>query len=199
MKRGGAFPATRRRSNWPRAFDRLWPLTEGRRLHKRRHVLPHRGFEIEIDVYDGELAGLVGRDRIPPEEEARAFDPPDWLSEDVTGDPAYLNESLATVDPLGLDPGVQPGGVISLDTGRRGTLNPSRTEGRRARGPGTAAAAAARTEAPARSRRHTLDSDAYRLLERARRHGVRRAILAQVDDAIAQLRGETGRAGGGDP
>jgi adenylate cyclase len=78
-------------------FDRLWPLTEGRRLHKRRHVLPHRGLEIEIDVYDGELAGLVVAEiEFPSEEEARAFDPPDWLGEDVTGDPAYLNETLAT-------------------------------------------------------------------------------------------------------
>ena len=26
-------------------FERLWPLTEGRRLHKRRHVIPHGDLE----------------------------------------------------------------------------------------------------------------------------------------------------------
>jgi adenylate cyclase len=79
------------------AFERLWPLTEGRRLHKRRHVLPHDGLEIEVDVYAGELEGLVIAEiEFGSEEEAKAFDPPDWLGEDVTGDPRYLNETLAT-------------------------------------------------------------------------------------------------------
>src|SRR3954447_16716042 len=41
------------------SFDRLWPLTEGRRLQKRRHRLPHDGLVIEVDVYQGELDGLV--------------------------------------------------------------------------------------------------------------------------------------------
>jgi adenylate cyclase len=78
------------------AFERLWPLTEGRRLHKRRHVLPHDGLEIEVDVYAGELDGLVIAEiEFGSEEEARAFEPPDWLGVDVTGDPRYLNETLA--------------------------------------------------------------------------------------------------------
>ena len=43
----------------PEQFEALWPLTEGRRLRKRRHVLPHDGLEIEVDVYEGELEGLI--------------------------------------------------------------------------------------------------------------------------------------------
>jgi adenylate cyclase len=79
------------------AFERLWTLTEGRRLHKRRHVLPHDGHEIEVDVYAGQLEGLlVAEIEFGSEEEARAFEPPEWLGEDVTGDPRYLNETLAT-------------------------------------------------------------------------------------------------------
>ena len=78
-------------------FDRLWPLTEGRRLHKRRHVIPHDGLEIEVDVYDGDLEGLVVAEiEFPSEEEAREFEPPGWLGEEVTGDHRYLNETLAT-------------------------------------------------------------------------------------------------------
>jgi adenylate cyclase len=79
------------------SFDELWPLTEGRRLHKRRHVIPHGELKIEMDVYEGDLEGLrVAEIEFPSEEEAKAFEPPDWLGEDVTGDARYLNETLAT-------------------------------------------------------------------------------------------------------
>jgi CYTH domain-containing protein len=77
-------------------FDVLWPLTEGRRLHKRRHVVPHGDLEIEVDVYEGELEGLVVAEiEFPSEDEASGFDPPDWLGDEVTGDRTYLNETLA--------------------------------------------------------------------------------------------------------
>ena len=79
------------------AFERLWPLTEGRRLHKRRHVLPHGELEIELDVYEGALDGLVVAEiEFGSEGEARAFEPPGWIGEEVTGDQRYLNETLAT-------------------------------------------------------------------------------------------------------
>jgi adenylate cyclase len=78
------------------AFERLWPLTEGRRLHKRRHVIPTGELTIELDVYEGDLEGLVVAEiEFPSEDDARAFQPPDWLGDDVTGDPRYLNETLA--------------------------------------------------------------------------------------------------------
>jgi adenylate cyclase len=79
------------------AFERLWPLTEGRRLHKRRHVIPEGDLTIEVDVYEGDLDGLVVAEiEFPTEEAARAFEPPGWFGEDVTGDERYLNETLAT-------------------------------------------------------------------------------------------------------
>jgi adenylate cyclase len=79
------------------AFERLWPLTEGRRLHKTRHVVPLDDLEIEVDVYSGDLEGLmVAEVEFTTEDEARAFQPPEWLGEEVTGDPRYLNETLAT-------------------------------------------------------------------------------------------------------
>jgi adenylate cyclase len=78
-------------------FEELWPLTEGRRLHKRRHVIPHGDLEIELDVYEGDLEGLVVAEiEFASEEGAGAFEPPEWLGEDVTGDARYLNETLAT-------------------------------------------------------------------------------------------------------
>jgi adenylate cyclase len=80
------------------SFDELWQLTEGRRLHKRRHVIPQGDLKIEVDVYGGELEGLtVAEVEFSSEEEAKAFNPPEWLGEEVTGDHRYLNETLATV------------------------------------------------------------------------------------------------------
>lgn len=79
------------------SFDELWSLTEGRRLQKRRHVVPHGALRIEMDVYAGDLEGLVVAEiEFPSEEEATAFDPLDWFGEEVTGDHRYLNETLAT-------------------------------------------------------------------------------------------------------
>ena len=81
----------------PEGFERLWPLTEGKRVSKTRHVIPHGELEIELDVYAGELEGLlVAEVEFPDETSADAFEPPDWFGEEVTGNHDYLNETLAT-------------------------------------------------------------------------------------------------------
>ena len=79
-------------------FERLWPLTDGRRLQKVRHLVPAEppGRVIEVDVYDGALAGLVVAEvEFASEDDARAFAPPPWLGREVTGDPRFKNQSLA--------------------------------------------------------------------------------------------------------
>jgi adenylate cyclase len=82
------------------AFERLWPLTQGRRLHKRRYVIPHGERAVELDVYEGDLEGLVVAEiEFGSEDEARGFEPPEWVGEEVTGDQRYLNETLATEGP----------------------------------------------------------------------------------------------------
>ncbi len=78
-------------------FESLWPLTEGRRVAKTRHVIPHGDREIELDVYGGELDGLlVAEVEFPDEAAADVFEPPAWFSEEVTGNKTYLNQTLAT-------------------------------------------------------------------------------------------------------
>jgi adenylate cyclase len=78
-------------------FERLWPLTEGRRLHKRRYVTPQGDLTIEVDVYEGDLEGLaVAEIEFASEEEANRFEPPEWFGDEVTGDERYLNVTLAT-------------------------------------------------------------------------------------------------------
>jgi adenylate cyclase len=81
----------------PDAFERLWPLTEGRRLHKRRYVIPAGDLKIELDLYEGDLDGLVVAEvEFASEQDARGFTPPGWVGDEVTGDERYLNETLAT-------------------------------------------------------------------------------------------------------
>jgi len=79
------------------AFERLWPLTAGRRVEKVRHLIPAGdGLTIELDVYGGDLAGLVVAEvEFPDEAAADAFVPPAWLGADVTDDERYKNHRLA--------------------------------------------------------------------------------------------------------
>jgi adenylate cyclase len=79
------------------AFERLWPLTAGRRVVKVRHRRQERpGVLLELDVYEGELSGLMTLEvEFPDEDAARAWTPPPWAGREVTGDKAYANQSLA--------------------------------------------------------------------------------------------------------
>jgi adenylate cyclase len=77
-------------------FEALWPLTDGRRLRKRRHRVEDPAATIEVDVYDDALAGLVTAEvEFPSEELADRFSPPRWLDEELTGDDRYANQRLA--------------------------------------------------------------------------------------------------------
>ena len=81
-----------------RRFDSLWPLTEGRRIEKRRFVVPAgHGLTLEVDVYAGALDGLVTAEiEFASDEQADAYEAPAWLGDDVTGDAGFSNQSLAT-------------------------------------------------------------------------------------------------------
>jgi adenylate cyclase len=81
----------------PAAFERLWPLTEGRRVEKVRHLVPAGdGLVLELDVYEGDLDGLVVAEiEFPSEAVADAWAPPPWLGAEVTTDERYKNHSLA--------------------------------------------------------------------------------------------------------
>lgn len=78
-------------------FARLWPLTEGRRLEKTRHVLPTgAGATIEVDIYSGELGGLIVAEvEFGSEDEADAFEPLEWFGSEVTDDARFKNQNLA--------------------------------------------------------------------------------------------------------
>lgn len=78
-------------------FDALWPATAGKRLTKTRYEIPLGERLIEIDLYHNRHEGLVVAEvEFDDEESAKNFQPPDWLGDDVTGDPRYSNQLLAS-------------------------------------------------------------------------------------------------------
>jgi CYTH domain-containing protein len=81
----------------PDRFERLWALTEGLRIEKTRYEIDAEdGLVIELDVYTGDLDGLVTAEvEFASEEAADAFAVPDWLGPDVTEDLRYKNQRLA--------------------------------------------------------------------------------------------------------
>jgi CHAD domain-containing protein len=74
------------------AFEAFWPLTEGRRVRKRRHLVttePGWRFDVYLDRHLFLAVAEPGNDA----------DPPAWLEEavvrEVTGERTYLDEALA--------------------------------------------------------------------------------------------------------
>ncbi|MCH7950556.1 MAG: CYTH domain-containing protein [Candidatus Dadabacteria bacterium] len=76
-------------------FDH-WPLTEGKRVEKVRYEIEYGGKLIELDIYSGDLEGLVVAEvEFDSEEESVSFTPPEWFGEEVTHDERYKNKNLA--------------------------------------------------------------------------------------------------------
>jgi CYTH domain-containing protein len=78
-------------------FKQLWPQTEGWRVEKRRHRIPlDDGLIAEMDIYGGDLSGLVTVEvEYTSEETSRAFVAPEWFGREVTGDVEYSNQQMA--------------------------------------------------------------------------------------------------------
>lgn len=79
-------------------FDELWPSTLGKRVEKVRTTIPHGDLIVEVDIYEGSLAGLVIAEvEFEDEAAANVFTLPDFFEDalDVTSDKRYKNQSLA--------------------------------------------------------------------------------------------------------
>lgn len=63
-------------------------------IDKTRYRVPDGAFVWEIDVFHGELAGLVVAEVELPDEEASPR-LPEWLGREVTGDPRFSNQTLS--------------------------------------------------------------------------------------------------------
>lgn len=78
------------------AYRHLLDKADGDRIRKQRYCIPWQGRTIEVDLFEPPLAPLVMAEvEFSSEEEARAFQPPDWFGREVTYDPAYANSNLS--------------------------------------------------------------------------------------------------------
>ncbi|MGF1466914.1 MAG: CHAD domain-containing protein [Sandaracinaceae bacterium] len=77
-------------------FRSLWPLTEGRRVRKRRYAIEDGGLTWEIDAFQDRELFLAEVEL--PQEDAKV-DVPEWLAphvlREVTGEAQYVNRRLA--------------------------------------------------------------------------------------------------------
>jgi len=77
-------------------FARLWPLTESRRVRKRRYFVPEGALTWEIDDFRDRALVLAEVELPSPDTDVPI---PEWLAavleREVTGDPAYVNVNLA--------------------------------------------------------------------------------------------------------
>jgi CYTH domain-containing protein len=79
------------------------PMTEAQELldsmcikpiiEKTRYKVVHHGMIWEVDEFHGDNTGLVVAE-IELESEDQEFPKPEWVGEEVTGDPRYLNVNL---------------------------------------------------------------------------------------------------------
>jgi adenylate cyclase len=77
-------------------FEALWPHTQNRRVSKTRYALPLGAYTAEVDVFNGDLQGLVLVEvEFASESASREFSPPDWFGTEVTDDKRYTNKHLA--------------------------------------------------------------------------------------------------------
>jgi CYTH domain-containing protein len=62
-------------------------------IEKNRYRVEHGGFVWEVDEFFGENQGLIVAE-LELESEDQYFPKPDWVGEEVTGDPRYFNSNL---------------------------------------------------------------------------------------------------------
>lgn len=78
------------------AYLHLLEKADGNRIAKDRYCIPYGAHTIELDVFDEPFAPLVLAEvEFSTEEEANAFQPPEWFGREVTYDPAYTNAAMS--------------------------------------------------------------------------------------------------------
>ena len=71
----------------------LLGICEGGVIEKDRYYVPFAGHTCEVDEFFGDNEGLVMAE-VELSSEDEAFEKPEWLGQEVTGDSRYYNSSL---------------------------------------------------------------------------------------------------------
>lgn len=74
----------------------LLSLCAGRRIVKDRYLVPHAHHTWEVDCFHGAHEGLIIAE-VELKTSDEVIEYPDWLGEEVTGDPRYYNAYLAAL------------------------------------------------------------------------------------------------------
>lgn len=69
-------------------------LCEKPLIEKNRYEVEYGGLIWEVDEFFGENEGLIVAE-VELQSEDQAFEQPDWLGQEVTGDPRYFNSNLS--------------------------------------------------------------------------------------------------------
>ena len=75
------------------ANEMLDKLCERPIVEKTRYRLPQDDIVWEIDEFEGDNRGLIVAE-VELKDEHQSYPKPDWLGEEVTGDPRYFNSNL---------------------------------------------------------------------------------------------------------
>jgi CYTH domain-containing protein len=76
--------------------NELLSLCGTKKVEKQRYFVPDGKYTIELDIFLGENTGLIIAEvEFQDEEEANAFEPPEWFSAEVSGDLRYYNHYLS--------------------------------------------------------------------------------------------------------
>lgn len=97
--KGPTVGITRMEFEYPIPFDdclaMLENLAETPVIEKKRYKIPMGNFIWEVDEFFGVNEGLIVAEIELPSEDT-PFDKPDWIGEEVSGDPRYFNSSLVS-------------------------------------------------------------------------------------------------------
>jgi adenylate cyclase len=74
--------------------EALVALRQNSVIQKVRHIVPWGGCQWEVDVFEGDNAGLVLAE-IELADEQQVISLPPWIGPEVTGDDKYYNSALA--------------------------------------------------------------------------------------------------------
>ena len=74
--------------------EELLGMCQGHEVEKTRYRVEHAGRVWEIDVFQGVNAGLIVAE-VELDSRDATFETPQWVGEEVSGDPRYLNTHLS--------------------------------------------------------------------------------------------------------
>ena len=78
------------------SYTHLISKADGIILRKKRYLIPHEKYTIELDLFMEPYPDLmIAEVEFSSEEEANEFIPPQWFDQDVTLDPFYHNSNLS--------------------------------------------------------------------------------------------------------